>query len=510
MSRLIEQEEAQYKTIGGPAAYVGNPLIEALPIVFSEEVVRQDVRNFPRIAFNAERALPPHERVHCVSAVEDLVIPLPSLFEVESAMSVMLRRGYATRNPLDKAWRRKVLCIQGEMSDPLEAYQTRSKSVPAMMITGVSGGGKTTLAESLLEMYPQVIVHQSYKGVAFPVKQLVWIRVNASFDASLKGLVLSLFGAVDDALSTSYRSQYEKSKISIDTMIGRWAQVVTTHHLGVLFVDEIQCLLLRGDEEAKLALSLFLKIGNVCRLPIIYGGTYASVKLFSKIARNARRVCSGGYFDLELPASHKDPLWDQGIVPVVWNYQWVSKPAPLDDSLKVVIFELTQGILAVLIALHRAAQVYAIRNRIETVDVAVLRKIYVTQFVLLHPALSALQSKKANRLEKFEDLLPPKDQLNSLLKATTTEARAELLEKLLALNSADLARIPAESQSGAEKMRIGSDVSASKDSQAAKLLLKKIGSDPEMRELARRVGLIGGATERVTEAEPLVSCPADT
>lgn len=504
MSRLIKQEDADYKTLRGPAAYLGNPLIEALPMIFSEDVIREDVRNFPRIAFNAERALPQHERVHCVSAVEDIVIPKPSLFEVESALSVMLRRGYATRNPLDKAWRRVILCIQDEMSDPLVVYQTRSKTVPAMMITGVSGGGKTTLVESLLEMYPQVIVHQAYKDVAFPVKQLVWIRVNASFDASLKGLVLSLFGAVDDALGTTYRNQYENSKTSIDTMIGRWAQIVTTHHLGVLFVDEIQCLLLRGDDEAKLALSLFLKIGNVCRLPIIYGGTYAAVKLFSKVARNARRVCSGGYFDLELPTSHKDPMWDKGIVAVVWNYQWVNKPAPLDDKLKDVIFQLTQGILAVLIALHRAAQVYAIRNRIETVDAAVLRKVYLTQFVLLHPALSALQSKKANRLEKFEDLLPPKDQLDSLLKASTAETRAELIDRLLSLNAADVASASAESQRdvGRDSGKSDDPPKGAKNSQAAELLLKKIGSNPEMRELARKVGLIGGATETGTETEP--------
>ena len=510
MSRLIKQEEAQYKVLRGPAAYIGNPLIEALPMIFSEDVIREDVRNFPRIAFNTERALPLHERVHCVSATEDLVIPLPSLFEVESALSVMLRRGYATRNPFDKALRRKVLCIQDEMSDPLDEYQARSKSVPAMMITGVSGGGKTTLAESLLEMYPQVIVHQAYKDIAFPVKQLVWIRVNASFDASLKGLVLSLFGAVDDALGTIYRSQYEHSKTSIDTMVGRWAQIVATHHLGVLFVDEIQCLLLRGDEEAKLALSLFLKIGNVCRLPIIYGGTYAAVKLFSKVARNARRVCSGGYFDLELPTSHKDPMWDHGVVAVVWKYQWVNKPAPLDDKLKEVIFQLTQGILAVLIALHRAAQVYAIRNRIETVDAAVLKKVYLTQFVLLHPALSALQSKKTNRLEKFEDLLPPKDQLDSLLKPTTAESREELLERLLALNAADMASVPAQPQrdAGKDSAASGDASKESEDVHAAKLLLKKIGSNPEMRELARKVGLIGGATETGSETEPTNAKPA--
>jgi hypothetical protein len=492
MSRLIKEAQANYQPLVAPAAYVGNPLIEALPKIFSQEDVHDDVRNFPRIAFSSERTLPKHERVHCVSAIEDLVIPLPHLFEIEAALSIMLRRGYAVRPPFNRKWRRKLFAIQEEMAEPLIEYQVRARTVPAMMITSVTGGGKTTLIESLLEMYPQVIIHTEYKGTQFCVKQLVWIRVNASFDASLKGLVLSLFGAVDEALGTTYRNQYENSKTSIDTMIGRWAQVVMTHHLGVLFVDEIQCLLLRGDDEAKLALSLFLKIGNVCRLPIIFGGTYSAVQLFSKVARNARRVCSGGYFDLELPRSHTDTQWDKCIVEAVWKYQWVITPANLDDALKAVVFDLTQGIVAILVALHRAAQVYAIRNDLKTVDAAVLRKVYQTQFVLLHPALSALKSKKSNRLEKFEDLLPPKDQLESLLRPTTAEARAETLEKLLALNSAAMAKalesakgIPAVSDN-----ELGGPDPSIEATDAANSLLKRIGENPELKELARQAGLI--------------------
>lgn len=492
MSRLIKEVQANYQPIHAPAAYAGNPLIEALPKIFSEDQVREGISNFPRIAFTTERSLPKHERIHCVSAIEDLVIPLPHMFEVEAALSVMLRRGYASRQPFDLEWRRELLAIKSEMADALIDYQVLARTVPAMMLTSVTGGGKTTLVESLLEMYAQVIVHSNYKGTRFCVKQLVWIRVNASFDASLKGLVLSLFAAVDEALGTNYRSQYANSKASIDTMIGQWAQVVMTHHLGVLFIDEIQCLLLRGDEEAKLALSLFLKIGNVCRLPIIFGGTYSAVQLFSKVARNARRVCSGGYFDLELPRSNTDILWDRGIVETVWKYQWVAAPAKLDAPLKEVIFELTQGIVAILIALHRAAQVYAIRHDLKTVDATILRKVYKSQFVLIHPALSALKSKKSNRLSKFEDLLPPQDQLESLLRPSTAEARAEVLDKLLALNGADLENAlnsAKQSASGSRDMTDGSQP-AEDATNAASDLLKRIGENPELRELARQAGLI--------------------
>jgi ABC-type oligopeptide transport system ATPase subunit len=486
MTKPLKQVMAEYQPITVPAAYAGNPLIEALPHIFSEDKVAEELRYIPEVTTALEKALPPHERIHCVSAIEDLVIPLPVAFDVEAALSVLIRRGYAARNPFNREWRRKHFDIKKIMSEPLEEYQVRSKSVPAIMITGVSGNGKTTLAETLLEMYSQTIIHTDYKGESFAVKQLVWIGVNASFDASLKGLVLSMFGAVDAALGTNYRQQYENSTRTIDTMIGNLAQVFATHHLGVLFVDEIQCLMLRGDHEAELALSLFLKIANVCRVPIVFSGTYAAVRLFSKVARNARRVCSGGYFDLALPSRYDDVVWDKLVIEVVWKkFQWVKKPAPLSDDLRKQIFHLSQGIMAIFIALHRAAQVHAIRHNLDTVDGKLLKDVYDRQFILMHPALAALRSHKKNRLEKFEDLLPPKEQLDAMLLPDNGELLAERIQRLLSASHEVAEKTSTQSISPEQKKQNDAD-------HATAELLKKIGSNAELKELARRAGLIEG------------------
>lgn len=480
MTRTPIEIHAKYQPIAAPASYAGNPLIEALPKIFSEDDVSKRLRNIPNAATDVEKSLPAHERIHCVSAMEDLVIPLPVAFDVESALSVLIRRGYAARNPFARDWRRKYCNMKKEMGEPLAEYEVRSKSVPAIMVTGVSGSGKTTLIANLLEMYPQTIIHTNYKGESFNVKQLVWIAVNASFDASLRGLILSMLGAVDAALGTNYRQQYEKSRHTIDTMIGSLSQIFATHHLGVLFVDEIQCLMLRGDKDAELALSLFLKLGNVCRVPIVFGGTYAAVRLFSNVARNARRVCSGGYFDLALPTKHDDVVWDKLIVELVWKkYQWVSNPAPLTDELRKQIYHLSQGIMAILIALLRAAQVYAIRQGLKTVDGKTLRAVYERQFVLMHAALEALRSNKRDRLEKFEDLLPPKEQLDAMFRPSQSEMLAERIQRLMAAN-----HVASEQQAIVAGMKAAGDVDL-----AAAQLSKQIGTNPDLKELARRVGL---------------------
>ena len=172
------------------------------------------------------------------------------------------------------------------------------------------------------------------------------------------------------------------------------------------------------------------------------------------------------------------------------------KPAPLTTELRKLIFRLTQGILAVFIALHRASQVYAIRRGMVTVDAAVLREVYGTQFTLLHPALNALQSNKRTRLEKFEDLLPPKDQMNTLLRPSNEEALLERIQHLFA----------AAQDPGAESKTLGQPTQAglspsqsdtppegletsNEAVRAAAQFLAQIGSNAELKELARRAGL---------------------
>jgi hypothetical protein len=218
----------------------------------------------------------------------------------------------------------------------------------------------------------------------------------------------------------------------------------------------------------------------------VFGGTYAAVKLFSKVARNARRVCSGGYFDLALPTKYDDVVWNKLVVGVVWKkYQWVNKPAPLTAELRKKIFHYSQGILAIFIALHRAAQVHAIRHNLETVDEKVLKIVYDRQFVLMHIALEALRSNKKNRLERFEDLLPPKDQLDALLRPDQSEVLADRIQRLLSVNHA--VDEQATTMDSGPKNNPISDAD-----QATALLLKQIGANAELKELARRAGLIQG------------------
>jgi AAA domain len=78
----------------------------------------------------------------------------------------------------------------------------------------------------------------------------------------LKGLCTDIFLAIDKLLGTSYFKKFGSRGNSEDYMLAQVSQVVHTHHLGALVIDEMQNLVSarRGREEL---LNFLVKMGVV-------------------------------------------------------------------------------------------------------------------------------------------------------------------------------------------------------------------------------------------------------
>ena len=68
-------------------------------------------------------------------------------------------------------------------------------------IVGMSGSGKTTMIEQVMDHFPQIIEHSSYKGV-FPgfSKQIVWVKINCPYNSSVRDLCEEILQKLDDAI----------------------------------------------------------------------------------------------------------------------------------------------------------------------------------------------------------------------------------------------------------------------------------------------------------------------
>lgn len=175
--------------------YESNPLIEALPPIFTEDEVIEQLSVFPSFD-EKERVLNPNYRFHCVQRLFQYFQPFETHLDLEQRISRAIRQGYLHRNPMK---REEVMRVHEsyqaiKAGKFLKNYQTEVKRTAAgFTIIGLSGIGKSTAIERVLSFYPQLIKHRDYKGKPFIFTQISWMKLECPFDGSLKGLCISFF-----------------------------------------------------------------------------------------------------------------------------------------------------------------------------------------------------------------------------------------------------------------------------------------------------------------------------
>lgn len=83
--------------------YRGNPLIEALPPIWTEDEVMERLEVYPEFD-ERERKLPAHQRLHLIQNVLELLILMTPHLDLEQRFSRMIRAGYIARNPVVKGF----------------------------------------------------------------------------------------------------------------------------------------------------------------------------------------------------------------------------------------------------------------------------------------------------------------------------------------------------------------------------------------------------------------------
>lgn len=427
---------AQY--IPSPVAeYANNPLIEALPPILSEEEAARSIAHFPANP-DTELSLPREIRLHCIDRLKTLVQPLPIHIELESAVSSLLRSGYVGRNPMHATTWRHLHTLSTDRRN-LAGFNS---SASTFSLVGLSGIGKTTALNAVLSSYPQLITHHRYKNKEFIHTQITWLKLECPFDGSLSGLCHAFFKALDKALGQQdrYVARY-RSKAGILEMIQRMEQLASTYFIGALFIDELQHLNAAKTGGKDNMLNFFVNLVNSIGIPVVFIGTNSMINLFSDVMRNARRACGLGMYDFKQPMQD-DAVWDM-LVDAAWSYQWVQKPAPLTPDIRRALYEHTQGITDFLAKLMILGQRYAIQANIETLSPETFTHVANTKMKLLKPALTVLKSRDVAAMKKFEDLLPPDDQLEGMM---SHQAPQISLSSLASLRTTMVASPPPEGQ----------------------------------------------------------------
>ena len=400
-----EKRSAVYQECEEPL-HQHNCYIEALPKILTPLEVAKRVTRQP-FYDPKERLLSAEQRLAAVHRIVHCVFAMPVLLELEQKMSRLIRNGYANRNPIRKEMLRQ---LKSGFVGLIEGDPTGDEPIPllrvyadAIGVFGMSGVGKSTVVDSILGLYPQVIIHTEYRETPFDQQQLVWLKLECPFDGSLRGLCMSFFEAVDEVVGTRYAIQYRSGRRSANELLPIMAKIAASLALGVLVIDEIQRLNEAASGGAQKMLNFFVELTNTISVPIILVGTFKALHLFQRELAMGRRISGQG--DVNISNLKKDESWDH-FLKKLWRYQWTKDPSQLDDKLNEAMYVESQGIVDIGVKLYMLTQWNLIGSGNEMITPARIRAVAKDSFHAIRPILQALRDHDLPALAKIPDVLP--------------------------------------------------------------------------------------------------------
>ena len=398
----------------GIEKYRGNPLIEALPPIMSAEQIRKNLVGC--IAFDPKDIfIDANKRAHIVAQIlDDFFQPLSSHLQLETKLSIMIRQGYVGRNLTDGSLNTHMQNgYERLMSGDLEAFRFDhvTSTARSLSLIGCSGSGKSSTINRILATYPQAIYHENHNFT-----QITCLKLDCPHDGSLKNLCIGFFRAIDSVLLTNYENKYATKRHSIETLLAMMSQTANLHAIGVLVIDEIQHLNHKRSGGVETMLNFFVTLVNVIGLPVVMVGTPKARPIFETDLRSARRGAGFG-------ALFWDPMKDLkpkmnpatgkllrtewiAFTDKLWKYQWLQKrEETLSDEIRDCWYDLSQGVLDIVVKLFVLAQLRAIVTRTERITVKLLKQVYNDELKPVHPMLEALRSGDPDLIAEFSDLM---------------------------------------------------------------------------------------------------------
>ena len=282
---------AEYKDPGLPE-YADNPLIAALPKIMSPAEVVEEL--FKRPDFhNEEIGLKGHIRVHAIARLtRNFFVPQTQHLVLEQKFSQLIRKSYLGRNPKSADFKRKLNTIRDILKElDLTSYlhDSVNSTASSMGILGISGAGKSTTTNIILNTYDRVIYHPDYNLLQVP-----WIKIDCPYDGSLAEFCESFFIALDRRLNAGYRKKYTSGRPSIGKMIADVADLCLIHAIGLIVVDEFQHMNLAKSGGERKMINFLVTLVNVIEVSVVLIGTPKALGLFAREFRQARRASGEG------------------------------------------------------------------------------------------------------------------------------------------------------------------------------------------------------------------------
>jgi hypothetical protein len=406
--------------------YNSNPFIQALPPLMDKQSIIKKLM-LPISFKEEERNLDSSYRLHMIYRVYSLFQTLPIHIDIWNMVFSLIYQGYVARNPFDKEYRRYVNQTGKQIINRTFDINTRTNfrtTASCATLIGYSGMGKSSSVNRVLNNIPPVIVHNHYNRQDFNQIQLSYLTLQTPHNSSLKALTLQFFMKVDEILGTNNFNRNVSRNLSTDAMLPQMGKVASNVNLGMLIIDEIQHLQNRGVQQM---MNYFVTLMNSFGVPVLFIGTPASYAIFQQEFRIARRVTGNSEIIWNNMEYGKEFCF---FLESIWKYQWNRKFVPLNEEMRLVFYEETQGVSDLLVKLFANVQVLAISSGKEEFTVNMVKKVAKEQFKLMKPMIEAIKSKNPYKISQYEDLRKIELTDVATRKAAQNSAKIEKVEQM--------------------------------------------------------------------------------
>ncbi|HCM0824544.1 TPA: ATP-binding protein [Vibrio parahaemolyticus] len=345
----------------------GNPIIEALPAKKAWVSVMEEFSNYPEYSEEIADHKDPLVRDEYLNRIEEIRQPLTDYEECFRAVERAIKKGYSSKNPLSPTTAQYLHYLVDERPEIEPRTGYFQPKGDGLTLIGESGVGKTSMVEQVLGYFPNVIVHDSYKGQPLELgKQVVWIKVDCPSNSSVRDLCEEILSTLDLALD----KEKTKPAGTIGALVRQLEQSIKSSYLGMLVIDEMQNLKFKRTGGENNLLRFLHRLVNKLGVPLFFVANPPFEQSLIKELKAARRAESGYHHTMSVLARESDS-WN-AFIDQLWQYQWTNVYTALTDELNDALHSLSVGNIDMASRTYREAQRLIIGSDDERITPATL------------------------------------------------------------------------------------------------------------------------------------------
>lgn len=370
--------------------YVGNPLIEALPLPLEDNEIRntytKTIKGYdPDVIKNMTQT----QRLLSLSQLKKIRMQLPFHKSLEQHMMLALFNSYSDRYIGFNETPKVLIHTNGEsqMNHFRGDADSESATNSGFSVLGYSGSGKTSAIKDLTDHYSQVIHHHPDEDHEFV--QIVYLVVNCVANSNFNGLYKGIARAIDQALGNTdnYYENILTKAVGLERKQQIIRQLIEDFFIGIIIFDEIQLLNFQGNKEN--TYKSLLNLSNMTNVSLgVIGTEDAFHKMFPELYTGRRvgtTIQTTGYCESRKFCDH--------LLDTLFRYQWTENHLELTDDISKTFFEITKGIVDQIVSLYFYVQYdYILKKKKPEFTPDYIRSVFQKYF----PGLSKL-------LENLED-----------------------------------------------------------------------------------------------------------